>query len=435
MEALIGDSFVDGAGKSFHLKEVIKPGETKAVGLYFSAHWCGPCRKFTPTLAKFYTNSLKAKGLEIIFVSSDKHAKAFNEYAKEMPWKAIPFANRTLKNKLSAKFKVEGIPSLIILNTDGEIITENGRGAVMQDPTGDNFPWAPIPVLEILQSTKLVAKDGSKIAFSEAIEDTEVLGLYFSASWCPPCHAFTPVLSACYMSLKLKENPFEAIFVSLDRNEESFVKYHEEMPWPALEFANRQAKDALVERYKVEGIPTLIILNPKTGKVINDKGVPAVLSDKEGESFPWTAKPVELLNQYTASSLGASPAVFIFCNDNAEKAKNLQADISEAVDVWRGKAEEGAICRGDFCIPTGGKLAGTEDVMFFVCTNDPVVTRVKELAQADEGTVVAIVDLSGPFYAHSSIVSVDRVTPLAVRKFVESYLSGTVEKHPLKARS
>merc|ERR1712226_240936 len=44
----------------------------KVFGLYFSAHWCPPCRGFTPQLAEWYTKSLNNKGLEILFVSSDK---------------------------------------------------------------------------------------------------------------------------------------------------------------------------------------------------------------------------------------------------------------------------------------------------------------------------------------------------------------------------
>ena len=42
----------------------------RAIALYFSAHWCPPCRGFTPKFAGWYTNDLKGKGLEVVFVSS-----------------------------------------------------------------------------------------------------------------------------------------------------------------------------------------------------------------------------------------------------------------------------------------------------------------------------------------------------------------------------
>lgn len=109
----------------------------KTVGLYFSAHWCPPCRGFTPKLAEVrrtvwflwlhtasgvhahwlhvllsgvlqYYKLLKSQGkdLEIVFVSSDRDEGQFSEYFKEMPWLALPYALREKKAELGSKFKV-----------------------------------------------------------------------------------------------------------------------------------------------------------------------------------------------------------------------------------------------------------------------------------------------------------------------------------------
>jgi nucleoredoxin len=64
------------------------------VFLFFRAHWCPPCRNFTPKLAEIFkgiNNEIKDK-LDIIFISCDEDQDAFNEYFKEMPWKALPFS-------------------------------------------------------------------------------------------------------------------------------------------------------------------------------------------------------------------------------------------------------------------------------------------------------------------------------------------------------
>lgn len=83
-------------------------GEGKVVGLYFSAHWCPPCRGFTPKLAEFYKKHHLEKKFEIVFVSSDKNESEWKSYFNEMPWIALPFADRDRKvsqlNLISSAF-------------------------------------------------------------------------------------------------------------------------------------------------------------------------------------------------------------------------------------------------------------------------------------------------------------------------------------------
>ena len=128
--------------------------------------------------------------MEIIFVSSDKDEKAFKEYLKEMPWHAIPYSDRDRKNRLSSKFKVNGIPSFVILEPNGELITDGGRAEVMRDPKGAQLPWRPKSPLEMLSSGKFITTDGSVKTFEEATKGREAVGLYFSASVCRNCIVF-----------------------------------------------------------------------------------------------------------------------------------------------------------------------------------------------------------------------------------------------------
>jgi len=122
----------------------------KHFGLYFSAHWCPPCRGFTPKLAEMYNEGLKEK-LQIIFVSSDRDQASFDDYSKEMPWLSLPFDKREEKDKLSKMCGVQGIPSFVIFSPDGTLITTEGRGKVMSDPKGETIPegWLPQPFNDV----------------------------------------------------------------------------------------------------------------------------------------------------------------------------------------------------------------------------------------------------------------------------------------------
>merc|ERR1719171_1365168 len=126
---LLGDTLLRGTEKVATATALADRG---AVALYFSAHWCPPCRGFTPKLGEWYTKSLKAKGMEVVFVSSDRDEEAFTSYfGEQAPWLALPYSKRDVKEALFKKFKVRGIPTLVILDGEtGETITTDGRSSV-----------------------------------------------------------------------------------------------------------------------------------------------------------------------------------------------------------------------------------------------------------------------------------------------------------------
>ena len=82
---------------------------------------------------------------------------------------------------------------------------------------------------------QLLAHDGTKKPVT-ALSGTQVVGLYFSADWCPPSRAFTPKLAATYKTITAAGKSFEIVFVSSDQNEASFASYYNQMPWLAVPF-------------------------------------------------------------------------------------------------------------------------------------------------------------------------------------------------------
>lgn len=107
------------------------------IAFYFSAHWCPPCRQFTPLLSELYRKFYKAKGLEVIFVSSDHDECAFREYHASMPWLAIPFSDERVRGTLSQMFRISGIPALIVVDSDGKVVDAKGRETAMRDSNGE----------------------------------------------------------------------------------------------------------------------------------------------------------------------------------------------------------------------------------------------------------------------------------------------------------
>jgi len=125
-EFLKGDIVQYRNGGLVHVDDAVLANK-KLIAFYFSAHWCGPCRKFTPQLVEYYNRVVaEHPEFEIVFYSHDRSPADFESYVREanMPWPAIDFAKLKGKEAL-AKNAGNGIPSLVLVDASGNVISSS----------------------------------------------------------------------------------------------------------------------------------------------------------------------------------------------------------------------------------------------------------------------------------------------------------------------
>ena len=143
-------------------------------------------------------------------------------------------------------------------------------------PAGGNAALAPAslsPVAALLNN-KLVDAGGQPVPTPGP--SIKYYAIYYSASWCPPCHAFTPLLVDWYRKFKPYHHNFELIFVSEDRSETDMYNYMQQMqmPWPAVKYSDlpRQAgtfRGPDIQQFAGAGIPDLVLVD-SAGVVLSD---------------------------------------------------------------------------------------------------------------------------------------------------------------------
>lgn len=201
---------------------------------------------------------------------------------------------------------VNRLDALIMFNRDASVLINADASRMVHQFSSLGFPWPThfvedykknnfeSPGLKFLADARLVCKDAEGgvtpvkcVSAPEHLKDNDLVGLYFSSHWCPPCRAFTPVFGEIYSQLKASGKKVEVVFISSDRDHQSFEHYYTtDMPWLALDFAQRELKGLISSSLGVSGIPTLVWINPKTGELFMEGREMVTMGV---EYFPWTA--------------------------------------------------------------------------------------------------------------------------------------------------
>ena len=109
-------------------KFVLERGkDAKLMMFYYTMHNCPGCREFSPMLKELYKEcNVNEKQFEVVVFITDRNKELWDSYYAEMPFTAIPFKDKRIK-EIAKEYSIKGLPVLLVFNNKtGELIESNG---------------------------------------------------------------------------------------------------------------------------------------------------------------------------------------------------------------------------------------------------------------------------------------------------------------------
>ena len=129
---LLGNSMkVEGTlldGKSFDWSEY----KGKVVLVQFWATWCGYCVEEIPSIRKCY-DEYHDRGFDVVAISLDRSQAPLDKFLekKPLPWPVL-YKEGEL-NPTADYYGVTGLPTLILVDKDGKVVSLNARGPKLNE--------------------------------------------------------------------------------------------------------------------------------------------------------------------------------------------------------------------------------------------------------------------------------------------------------------
>lgn len=105
----------------------------------------------------------------------------------------------------------------------------------------------------------------TSLAIQLSDPSAQVIGLYFSASYCKWCNEFSPKLESIYSDLK--QQGVDIVLIGSDKTSDSYSAYASKQPWPVMPFVE-DARMRLREEYSIKTIPALVFVD-RNGTLVN----------------------------------------------------------------------------------------------------------------------------------------------------------------------
>jgi thiol-disulfide isomerase/thioredoxin len=114
----------------------------KVVLVDFWATWCGPCVAEIPNMLAEY-EKYHAQGFEVVGISLDEDRADVEKFVAEnkIPW-PILFAGKGWQDPVAQFYGISGIPQLVLIGRDGNVITLDVRGEKLGERLAELFKEA-----------------------------------------------------------------------------------------------------------------------------------------------------------------------------------------------------------------------------------------------------------------------------------------------------
>ncbi len=101
----------------------------KVVLVDFWASWCGPCRREIPNVLEQYRN-FHDQGFEVVGICLDTDRDKAEKYIadEKIPWLSLFAKDAGWKHPMATKYGVTAIPTAILVDRDGKVVSLSARG-------------------------------------------------------------------------------------------------------------------------------------------------------------------------------------------------------------------------------------------------------------------------------------------------------------------
>ncbi|MEO1992376.1 MAG: TlpA disulfide reductase family protein [Pirellulales bacterium] len=117
----------------------------KVVLVDFWATWCGPCVQEIPNVLQQY-EKYHDQGFEVVGISLDQDRSALEKFIvdQKVPWPILfeESEGSGWQHPLATFYGISGIPTVILIGRDGNVITLNARGEQLGQELAKLFPNA-----------------------------------------------------------------------------------------------------------------------------------------------------------------------------------------------------------------------------------------------------------------------------------------------------